>query len=646
MKARARILLLIVFAAIICLGTVFICNADSVASGTCGANASWTLTGTDDDMTLTISGYGAMTDFNSTDAPWNGEMSDITKFVVEDGITTIGSYCLYNADKLSEVELPNSVTSIMYSAFCGCSSLETVELPSTLNYIGGYAFQDCTGLTEISIPDSVTRMDSCVFYQCEKLRRFTFPDSMTYVNYGALWGCTNLTKVSIPDGVTSIEDYAFYGCKSLTGISLPQNLTSIGESAFGRCSKLQTITIPQGVTTIEKATFSGCFGLQNVSIPEGVTAIGESAFQDCRTLSEIVIPNGVLTIADKAFFTCLKLSNTTIPNSVTSIGENAFDKRTTININYFCVDRGSYAETYVKEHDYYYDLSTGHSYGDTAVIEEATCTEDGSEAYTCDTCKRKKTVIIPALGHDWNREPTVDKAATCTEPGSQSIHCSRCSEKTGVEEIPALGHDWNREPTVDKSATCTEPGSQSIHCSRCSEKSDIEEIAATGHTWNTTYTVDKEATQSADGSQSIHCSVCNAIKEGSAVSIPKLPAPVSPQSSGSYDSVKRSEPAEKVIVDLKAVKISKPKASKKAVTVKWKKIGKKDKKKIQGIEVQYSLDGFNTITGTKYAKKTKTSIKIKGLLPKKKYWVRIRAYRNDASGKHVSDWKVKTVKTR
>ena len=97
------------------------------------------------------------------------------------------------------------------------------------------------------------------------------------------------------------------------------------------------------------------------------------------------------------------------------------------------------------------------------------------------------------------------------------------------------------------------------------------------------------------------------------------------------------------IKDLPAAKISKPKASKKAVTVKWKKISKKNKKKIQGIEIQYSLDGFKTIAGTKYAKKAKTSCKIKGLKSRRKYWIRIRTYKNTSKGKHVSAWKTKTV---
>jgi hypothetical protein len=105
------------------------------------------------------------------------------------------------------------------------------------------------------------------------------------------------------------------------------------------------------------------------------------------------------------------------------------------------------------------------------------------------------------------------------------------------------------------------------------------------------------------------------------------------------------QPAE--IRDLKAVKISKPKAGKKNVTVKWKKISKANQKKMTGIEIQVATDsGFSNLVKTTTAGKKKTSKKIKGLVSKQTYYVRIRAYRNAADGKHVSAWKSKKVKIK
>ena len=103
----------------------------------------------------------------------------------------------------------------------------------------------------------------------------------------------------------------------------------------------------------------------------------------------------------------------------------------------------------------------------------------------------------------------------------------------------------------------------------------------------------------------------------------------------------------KEIQDLPVVKITKPKAGKKKATVKWKKVSKKNLKKIQGIEIQVASDpGFNQIVKSTTAGKKKKSKTIKGLKPKTTYWVRIRAYKNASNGKHVSAWKVKKVKIK
>lgn len=91
---------------------------------------------------------------------------------------------------------------------------------------------------------------------------------------------------------------------------------------------------------------------------------------------------------------------------------------------------------------------------------------------------------------------------------------------------------------------------------------------------------------------------------------------------------------------LPAVKITTPKAAKKAATVKWKKVSKANQKKIASIQIQYSTDktfkkGVKTVT----AKKTATS--------KKTYYIRIRAYKKSGGNVHVSKWSaIKKVKVK
>ena len=159
-----------------------------------------------------------------------------------------------------------------------------------------------------------------------------------------------------------------------------------------------------------------------------------------------------------------------------------------------------------------------HKYGDWKVTTEATCEEAGSHTKTCSVCSDVVTEAIPALGHDWKKEFTVDKAASCTEKGEKSIHCTRCDVRDQVTEIPALEHkygDWK----VTTEATCEEAGSRTKTCSVCGDVV-TEAIPALGHDWKTNYTINKVATCMEDGSKSIYCRRCN--EEKDMVKIPAL----------------------------------------------------------------------------------------------------------------------------
>ena len=132
-----------------------------------------------------------------------------------------------------------------------------------------------------------------------------------------------------------------------------------------------------------------------------------------------------------------------------------------------------------------------HTWDAGKVTTPATCEKAGVKTYTC-SCGETKTEAIPALGHDYSTEWTIDTPATCTDPGSKSHHCSRCTSKSDVSPIEALGHDYSEEWTIDTPATCTEPGSKSHHCSRCTSKSDVTPIEATGHTYSDEWSSDAD----------------------------------------------------------------------------------------------------------------------------------------------------------
>ena len=229
-----------------------------------------------------------------------------------------------NGQEITDLIIPESVTSIGNYAFYGCKGLTSVTIPNSVTSIGSSAFQKCTGLTSVTIPNSVTSIGSSAFQDCTGLTSITIPNGVTSIGSSAFSWCSGLTSVTIPNSVTSIGDYAFYECSNLRLAFIGSSVTSIGEHAFSGCTGLTSITIPNSVTSIGSSAFSWCSGLTSVTIPNSVTSTGEYAFYNCSGLTSITIPNSVTSIGEGAFYVCSGLTSITIPNSVTSIGNFAF----------------------------------------------------------------------------------------------------------------------------------------------------------------------------------------------------------------------------------------------------------------------------------------------------------------------------------
>ena len=336
--------------------------ADIVDSGTCGAeddgsNLTWTL---DSEGVLTISGTGAMKDYDPYKAPWYGSRSRVKSAVIAEGVTSIGADAFWYCTSLTGVTIPDSVTSIGWSAFCGCESLTSVTIPDNVTSIGDWAFGLCKSLTGVTIPDSVTSICDYAFNGCTSLTSVTIPDSVTSIGECAFYKCGSLTSVTIPNSVTSIGAWAFRDCTSLTSVTIPNNVTSIGDFAFNDCTSLTGIwvdrdnnnyssdasgvlfnkdmttlvqcpgafsgsyAIPDSVTRVAWYAFEGCTSLTSVTIPDSVTSIGAGTFSDCKSLTSVTIPDSVTSISSDTFASCTSLTSVTIPSSVTSIGWSAF----------------------------------------------------------------------------------------------------------------------------------------------------------------------------------------------------------------------------------------------------------------------------------------------------------------------------------
>ena len=114
----------------------------------------------------------------------------------------------------------------------GCRSLTDIVIPDSVTSIGDYAFAFCRSLTNIVISDTVTSIGRGAFLNCRSLTDIVIPASVTSIGDCAFAACLSVTNIVIPDGVTSIGNSAFYGCSSLTDVVLPDSVTSIGNNAF------------------------------------------------------------------------------------------------------------------------------------------------------------------------------------------------------------------------------------------------------------------------------------------------------------------------------------------------------------------------------------------------------------------------------
>lgn len=303
----------------------------------------------------------------------------ITKVILPDTVTYIGTNAFSNCNNLKSVVIGNGVTEISKSVFWNCKNLESVTIGNGVTKIDNFSFSGCTNMTgvyisdmaawcnidfkkadnyisnplyyahnlylngelvtELEIPREITSIYAYTFLNCTSITSVNILGAITYISTSAFYECSNLESVRFADNskLTRILENAFV-CSGLTGVYISDlaawcntdmeneysNPLCFAHSLYLNNSLITELAIPTEVTEIGAYTFVNCTDIISASLPETVTYISTGAFSGCINLQRINIPKNITSFPNSVFSGCQNLKSIDIPAKLTYIGQYAF----------------------------------------------------------------------------------------------------------------------------------------------------------------------------------------------------------------------------------------------------------------------------------------------------------------------------------
>lgn len=277
---------------------------------------------------------------------FGGYRGSKTELAIPNIYVGISDYALSGNETLKKIYVPDSVTSLGYSALSG--NLEEIYLPD--------------GITEAKSGSLGWGSDRILFINKNSQTmntllalgdEFTFCDPSDpdwlwqYDEDGTLMlgGYRGTSKaITLPAGATVIADDAFdhERDENLLSIIIPEGYTTIGEYSMS-AGNLAHVTLPSTLRSIGYRAFSGC-DFTSIQLPEGLETIGEYAFNNCNYLTSLTIPSTVTNISNVIVRYCDDLTTVVLPAEIEYIASGAFGEDLS---TVYCY-RNTYAQTWAK----------------------------------------------------------------------------------------------------------------------------------------------------------------------------------------------------------------------------------------------------------------------------------------------------------
>lgn len=226
--------------------------------------------------------------------------SGLTSIIVPDSVVSIGDRAFVSCENLKSITIGDNIKNIGRNAFSGCDNLTSVYISNLTSwclinfdnassnplYYGADIYVNDNALTNLIIPEGITSIQTYAFYGCSSLNSVVIANDVVSIGNYAFYKCENLLSISIQDEITYIGAKAFYNTAYYNNVDAWQDdVLYIDNYLIEAKADIMSYSIPDGILTIGEDAFANCSNLTYIKIPFSVINIGANSFYSCDNIT-------------------------------------------------------------------------------------------------------------------------------------------------------------------------------------------------------------------------------------------------------------------------------------------------------------------------------------------------------------------------